>query len=419
MSTHLNKIILKNLYKEMRNRQLYIRKINIKDINIENGLGINLNEKNKLIDENKLKNKINAIKINFNKDNCFAEKIKYSKINSENYEIVNESKKENCGKKFNKEYKIHSTENKIVFKYIIILINFIIMSNLVSLTLANIERIKLYESKITLKINQTGYSFIYSSTFNTAPSQIIINDIPQSTPLQNQYLFNESENTIILIWDSNLINCNEMFKNCSNITEFDFTNFDTSEVTIMRDMFLSCYSLTEINVSNFNTSSLNHMDGMFYDCISLTSLNLSNFDTSKVTMMAYLFRGCSSLTYLDISNFDTSQVENMIDIFWGCSEIVSLDIFNFNTSKVTFMDGMFNGCSKLSSLNLSHFDTSKVISIRYMFHECSSLTSLDLSNFITSSITDMENTFCGCLKLSCLDISNFNTSLVKYGRYVF
>ena len=44
-------------------------------------------------------------------------------------------------------------------------------------------------------------------------------------------------------------------------------------------MFFQCSDITEIDLSNFNTSKVNNMIGMFNGCSSLTSLNLSYFDT--------------------------------------------------------------------------------------------------------------------------------------------
>ena len=54
---------------------------------------------------------------------------------------------------------------------------------------------------------------------------------------------------------------------------------------------------------------------MFYYCRSLTSLDLSNFNTSNVTDMRNMFYYCRSLTYLDISNFNIEKVIHMKDIF--------------------------------------------------------------------------------------------------------
>ena len=56
---------------------------------------------------------------------------------------------------------------------------------------------------------------------------------------------------------------------------------------------------------------------MFCDCSSLTSLNLSNFNTNNVTNMREMFRGCSSLTSLNLSNYNTNNVTDMRDMFYN------------------------------------------------------------------------------------------------------
>jgi surface protein len=94
-----------------------------------------------------------------------------------------------------------------------------------------------------------------------------------------------------------------MFRGCSDITEIDFSNFNTSNVTIMQRMFFDCSSLTSLNLSNFNTSQVTRMNGMFYKCSSLTSLNLSNFNTSQVTEINNMFDGCINLEYINFQNF--------------------------------------------------------------------------------------------------------------------
>ena len=209
---------------------------------------------------------------------------------------------------------------------------------------------------------------------------------------------------------SKVVNFNEvsgyMFFNKDDLTNIDFNNVDTSNVTNMAEMFYRT-KLTSLDLSNFNTSKVTNMERMFGFFPNLTSLDLSNFDTSKVTNMAKMF-GASNLTSLDLSNFDTSNVTNMAEMFYR-TKLTSLDLSSFNTSKVTNMAKMFRS-SKLTSLDLSSFNTSKVTNMEEMFY-ASDLTSLDLSSFNTSKVTNMAEMFGGS-KLTSLDLSNFDTSKV-------
>ena len=211
---------------------------------------------------------------------------------------------------------------------------------------------------------------------------------------------------------SNVTNMRDMFYNCSLLTTLDLSNFDTSNVTNMSNMFYGCSKLTTLNLSSFNTSKVTNMSNMFGYCSSLTTLDLSNFDTSNVTNMSNMFGYFSSLTTLDLSNFYTSKVTNMSYMFSYCSSLASLNVSNFDTSKVTNMSAMFIRCSLLASLNVSNFDTSKVTNMSQMFQNCKSLTSLDLSNFDTSKVTNMSGVFALCTSLTDIGVTNFDTSNV-------
>ena len=149
-------------------------------------------------------------------------------------------------------------------------------------------------SKITLKIKDKGFKNIlgYQNQnfyFNKAyfPNEVYINGELQNI-VNYSYNFNQTINYVELLWNNTISNCGNMFRSCSDIIEFDFSNFDTSQVKNMYCMFYDCSSLTSLNLSSFNTSAVQDMSGMFQHCSSLTSLNLSNFDTSLVQNMEIL-----------------------------------------------------------------------------------------------------------------------------------
>ena len=108
-----------------------------------------------------------------------------------------------------------------------------------------------------------------------------------------------------------------MFFECNNIYEFDFSNFDTSEVTTMYGMFHDCSSLVSLNLSNFITSKVGVMWEMFYGCSSLISLNLSNFVISQVSTIASMFKDCTKLEYINLQNFNEERIAYDIDYYEG------------------------------------------------------------------------------------------------------
>ena len=178
---------------------------------------------------------------------------------------------------------------------------------------------------------------------------------------------------------SNVTNMAYMFFNCSSLKKLDLRIFNTSKVTNMRCMFAGCASLTNVNLKSFNTSKVTNIHGMFDGCINLPDVDLSSFKTSNVTSLYRMFYGCKSLTSIDLSNFDTSKVEDMSGMFGRCESLTRLDLRSFNTSKVTGMHSMFFLCKKLKYLDLGSFDVSKVYAYS-MFEECNDLDILITPN---------------------------------------
>ena len=275
-------------------------------------------------------------------------------------------------------------------------------------------------NEITITIRGNGNQKIISYEFqDRLPDKIIINGDTKYF-IDNTINLIQDVNIITLIWSENhLTNCNNMFKDLINITEFNFSKFDSSKITKMSYMLSNCSSIESLDLSIFDTSKVQNMDFMFKACTNLKELNLSNFNTSSLLYISVIFGNCSSLTILDISNFDISNIDNLYCMFCGCSNLKSINLSNFNTSKVITMDRVFSGCSKLTSLDLSNFDTSNVLTMTNMFYECSSIQSINLANFDTSNVTDMDYMFSGCRKLESLDLSNFDTSNVQFMDSMF
>ena len=199
------------------------------------------------------------------------------------------------------------------------------------------------------------------------------------------------------------------FINMTNVTEFDFSNLDTSETTIMANMFEGCLNLITLDVSSFDTSNVTTMNSMFRGRSNSAALmmkleniiGLENFNTSKVRSMSYMFQYCPKLTTINLSSFDTSNVTTMDSMFDYCKGLTTFDLSNFNTSKVTNMQSMFSYCTSLTELNLSSFDTSNVTNMSYMFFLDSKLRTIYVSNlWSTSAVTSSTGMF------------NYTTSLV-------
>ena len=206
---------------------------------------------------------------------------------------------------------------KFLVKYTIYLLNFIeIIKYIILLNLFNIisldDRNSCIEYKaynITLKIKGTGTKKIFSSNFqsNYHPDEVYINGYKQDN-VKYSYELNQTYNFIGLTWNKLIDNTQLMFEGCSDITEIDLSNFNTSIVVNMQAMFYGCSSLISLNLSNFDTSKVNNMNWMFKECSSLTSLNLSNFYTPKLNWMNNMFTNCTNLEYINMINFKDSSL---------------------------------------------------------------------------------------------------------------
>ena len=193
-------------------------------------------------------------------------------------------------------------------------------------------------SEITITINGAGnqailsddtYCFGTLTPFSDIPTQILVNGIPQNYSGKIVYNLTNQINIITMIWNYTLSNCNLMFSGLINITKFDFSKFDSSNVTDMKCMFSGYTSLKSLNLTSFNTSLVNDMSAMFSGCRSLETIDLSSFVTSSVYNMQQMFRFCNSLKSLDLSNFDTSNVNDMTCMFDECYSLIKLNLKNF------------------------------------------------------------------------------------------
>ena len=259
-------------------------------------------------------------------------------------------------------------------------------------------------------ITSMSYMFYKSQAMTLDVSNF---DTFNVTNMKNMFAYNKSTkiNGLDKFDTRNVTNMCGMFKYNETIT-LDVSNFNTSNVTDMSYMFEDTKA-TIIDVSGFNTSNVIKMNEMFRSSAS-TILNVSNFDTSNVTDMNHMFNFTEATT-IDVSNFDTSKVTDMSNMF-ADSKATTIDVSNFNTSNVINMYGIFYE-SQATTLDVSNFDTSKVTNMAYMFSN-SEATFLDVSNFDTSNVKAMNVMF-QLTKVKTLDLSNFDTSNVKAMNVMF
>ena len=243
-------------------------------------------------------------------------------------------------------------------------------------------------SYIMVKINVTGYVQIISEGFTPFPDEVNINGNIMNDK-KYAYYFNNSANFIKLTWNDELESTSSMFSGCSNITEINFTNFDSSQVIDMSNMFGCCSSLSYIDFTNFDTSQVIDMSKMFYCCSSLSSLDLSYFDGSQIDDMDKMFFGCSSLISLDISTFIAFQAHYKSQMFYGCSQLVYLNIGN-TVLEQNLLDDLISSELLICSVNYIYED----IFIEKLYVNCNnnivSYNNDELNICYTNNITNIN-----------------------------
>ena len=177
-----------------------------------------------------------------------------------------------------------------------------------------------------------------------------------------------------------------------------------------REMFKDCYQLKEIDFSGLDTTQTISTANMFENCYELESFDFANIDTHNVTDMSGMFHSCTSLERIDFRTLDTASVTNMNSMFAYCEALKAIDLSGFDTSNVTDMGNMFRYCEQLETLDLSSFDTARVENMEYMFEHCVGLKALDLSSLKTNQLKNMNRMFSKCSQLERINLASFDTT---------
>ena len=181
----------------------------------------------------------------------------------------------------------------------------------------------------------------------------------------------------------------------TKVTSVRFSNNNGKKVKAIGNKiwFNSWSNMTEFDGSGLDTSNINDLEKTFENCSKLNRINISGWNTSNVTTMFDMFAKCSSLETIDIKNWNTSQLTNMQGIFYQCTNLKNIDLSSWNTERVTNMKGVFNGCTNLNSVNLKNFNTKNVSSMEDLFKYCYNLKIIDLSSFILNNYTNTSKMF--------------------------
>ena len=171
------------------------------------------------------------------------------------------------------------------------------------------------------------------------------------------------------------------------------------------------YYAEEVDFSHFDSSNITNMREMFLDT-KLKKLDLSTFDTSNVENMEYMFLR-SELETLDLSSFTFEAAKNMYGMFQDSKKLTTIKIPSTSkTNKVEIVAHLFHNCESLELMDVSWLVINKDTQTDYLFAN-SKLKYLDLShwNFTLNSRSGLSFLFFGMDCLKYLDISNIKTPI--------
>ena len=82
--------------------------------------------------------------------------------------------------------------------------------------------------------------------------------------------------TVNITLEDSLKSISGMFKNCENLIDVDFTNFNTSKLEIMNSLFEGCNNLESVVFFNSKIDKISEIENLFKGCQNL--IQIENFD---------------------------------------------------------------------------------------------------------------------------------------------
>ena len=185
---------------------------------------------------------------------------------------------------------------------------------------------------------------------------------------------------------SNVTNMQYMFFNCTKLTAFDVSNFNTSNVTSMTSMFYGCRALTSVTgFAGKDIHSCTDVNDMFHNCINIKDFDFSGANLSGVTDMSKMFTLCDPES-VSFKNANLSSVTNMSSMFIvQGGRLKKADFNGCDLSKVTDIHNMFAFQTNLTAVNFG-LNMRNVQNADSAFMNCSSLTNFPDIGFAGDSV---------------------------------
>jgi surface protein len=154
-------------------------------------------------------------------------------------------------------------------------------------------------------------NFSFKATYETNGEKeeiILLNDIYRENIIEiiidkinvsscSKYSFDQSgEHQVYIKMNLENLTSLNLFENATSLTSVYFSKeFDTKNISSLKNLFMECTNLKSVDISNFNFENVEDMSNMFYDCLSLKSINFPNSTTPNLKTMDSMFESCQNL----------------------------------------------------------------------------------------------------------------------------
>ena len=242
------------------------------------------------------------------------------------------------------------------------------------------------------------------------PDKVIFEDAfkPQFTELEN---ICSSSNSYIKEYDfshfdtSNITKFNDTFKSCA-VEKLNLSYFDTSNTISMKNMFLNS-KIIELDLRSFSFEKLEIASWMFADSDKLSILKIPSLSkTTKLKKADYMFRNTKELKNLDFSWLVLDETSDGTAIF-SMSGLEYLDLSHWNFTMIGY-NSIFATAFYLP--NLKYIDISNIKT-----DECGSYASSDFNFYPITQVIKLSNQFNGMYNmLRDTNTDRFNTNINDY-----
>ncbi len=257
-------------------------------------------------------------------------------------------------------------------------------------------------------VTLTDHKFTLTLPVSGNIIQIVWGSGPNTTRLYGYNVTNPS-----FVFDSRLINLQELTITISRVTNFDYknlflnnnnsgpeTNYEkcltscsllSDGVYSLENAFKNCKALTSVPTTI--STNVTNLSQMFANATKFNG-NISEWNVSLITNMSYMFYGASTFNG-DISAWDVNKVKNMDSMFRGATafngNISGWKVGNVTTMKSMFRDAIaFN--QNINNSTTGAWNVGKVTDMSEMFYGASTFNG-DISAWDVNKVENMDSMF--------------------------